>query len=55
MNWKLTMLYRNDVRESGGIRFNETWSISGSAFIRDYMVEVMDMTRETEVSAGFGH
>ena len=43
----LTLLYRNDVRESGGIRFNETWNLSGSAFIRDYMVEVMDITQET--------
>jgi hypothetical protein len=49
----LTFLYRDDVRESGGIRFNETWNISGSAFIRDYMVEVMDITRETEVSLGW--
>jgi hypothetical protein len=49
----LTFLYRNDVRESGGVRFNETWSLTGSAFIRDYMVEVMDRTWEYEVSAGF--
>ena len=49
----LTVLYRNDIRESGGIRFNETWTLSGSSFIRDYMVEVMDHTRETEVSVGF--
>jgi hypothetical protein len=46
----LTFTYRDDVRESGGIKFNETWNISGSAFIRDYMVEVMDITKETEVS-----
>jgi hypothetical protein len=50
---ELTMLYRKDVRESGGLRFNETWSLSGSAFIRDYMVEVMDKTRETELSVSF--
>lgn len=49
---ELTFLYRNDVRESGGIRFNETWTLSGSSFIRDYMVEVMDRTREYEISAG---
>jgi hypothetical protein len=48
-----TVLYRNDVRESGGVRFNEIWNISGSAFIRDYMVEVMDKTKETEISLGF--
>ncbi len=46
----LTFLYLNDVRESGGVRFNETWNISGSAFIRDYMVEVMDITKEAQVS-----
>jgi len=46
----LTLLYRDDVHESGGIRFNETWNISGSAFVRDYMVEVMDVSREAEVS-----
>ncbi|MBN1144109.1 MAG: carboxypeptidase-like regulatory domain-containing protein [Bacteroidales bacterium] len=45
--------YRNDVRESGGVQFNEEWNITGSAFVRDYMVEVMDLTRETGVSAGF--
>jgi hypothetical protein len=50
---ELTMLYRKDVRESGGLRFNETWSLSGSAFIRDYMVEIMDKTRETELSLSF--
>jgi hypothetical protein len=49
---ELTFLYRNDVRESGGIRFNETWTLSGSSFIRDYMVEVMDKTKEYEISAG---
>jgi hypothetical protein len=48
-----TLLYRDDVRESGGIRFNETWTLSSSAFIRDYMVEVMDKTRETEISLSF--
>jgi hypothetical protein len=46
-------MYRKDVRESGGIRFNEPWNISGSAFIRDYMIEVMDITREAEVSLGW--
>ena len=50
---ELTLLYRDDVRESGGIRFNETWSLSGSAFVRDYLVEVMDKTKETEVSLAF--
>jgi hypothetical protein len=49
----LTLLYRDDVHESGGIRFNETWSLSGSAFVRDYLVEVMDKTKETEVSLAF--
>ncbi len=48
-----TLLYRNDVNESGGVRFNESWNISGSAFIRDYMIEVMDQTREVEASAAF--
>jgi len=42
--------YLNDVRESGGVRFNETWNLSGSSFIRDYMIEVMDITKETQVS-----
>jgi hypothetical protein len=46
----LSFIYRDDVRESGGIRFNETWNIFSSAFIRDYMVEVMDVTREAELS-----
>jgi hypothetical protein len=46
----LTLLYRDDVSESGGIRFNETWSIAGSAFIRDYMIETMDKTRDAEIS-----
>lgn len=46
----LNLVYRDDVRESGGIRFNETWNIAGTAFIRDYLVEVMDKTREGEVS-----
>ncbi len=46
----LTFLYLDDVRESGGVRFNETWNLSGSAFIRDYMVEVMDITQEAQVS-----
>jgi hypothetical protein len=49
----LALLYRKDVRESGGIKFNEVWTVSGSAFIRDYMVEVMDKTKESEVSIGF--
>jgi len=49
----LNLLYRNDVRESGGIQFNETWSLSSSAFLRDYMVEMMDKTIETEVSINF--
>jgi hypothetical protein len=50
---EITLLYHNDVRESGGVRFNETWNISGSSFIRDYMVEVMDKSQETEISFGF--
>jgi len=45
----LTFRYLNDVRESGGVRFYETWNLSGSAFIRDYMVEVMDITKEAQV------
>jgi hypothetical protein len=49
----LTFRYRNDVWESGGIRFYEPWNISGSAFIRDYMIEVMDIAREGEVSLGW--
>ncbi len=46
----LNLQYLNDVRESGGVRFNETWNLSGSAFVRDYMVEVMDITKEAQVS-----
>lgn len=49
----LTMAYRDDVRESGGIRFHEPWNISGSAFVRDYMIEVMDISREAEAALGF--
>jgi hypothetical protein len=49
----LTLLYRDDVRESGGIRFNEPWSLTGSAFIRNYMVEVMDIAQEASVSLSF--
>jgi hypothetical protein len=49
----LTLLYRYDVKESGGIRFNDTWSLSSSAFLRDYMIEMMDKTVETEVSLNF--
>jgi hypothetical protein len=49
----LNLQYLNDVRESGGIRFNETWNLSGSAFIRDYMIEVMDITKEAQVSLGW--
>lgn len=49
----LTLQYRDDVRESGGIKFSEPWSLAGSSFIRDYLVEVMDKTRETEVSLSF--
>jgi hypothetical protein len=48
-----SLLYRNDVHEAGGVKFNEPWNISGSSFIRDYMVEVMDKVRETEISVGF--
>lgn len=46
-------LYRHDVNESGGIQYKETWNMTGSAFIRNYMVEVMDITSEAEVSIGF--
>ncbi len=49
----LAFWYRDDVRESGGIRFNETWNLTGSAFIRDYMVEVMDITKEFELTLGW--
>jgi hypothetical protein len=49
----LTFSYRSDVNESGGIRFHEPWNISGSAFIRDYMIEVMDVTREAGVTLGW--
>jgi hypothetical protein len=49
----LSLLYRNDVRESGGIQFNESWSLASSAFLRDYMIEMMDKTIETEVSLNF--
>jgi hypothetical protein len=46
----LTIGYLDDVRESGGIRFFETRSLSGSSFLRDYMVEVMDKTSEGEIA-----
>ncbi len=49
----LTLLYRKDVQESGGLQFNEPWIVSGSAFIRDYMVEVMDKKEEVEASLNF--
>jgi len=49
---EVSYLYRNDVRESGGVRFNETWTLSGSSFLRDYMVEVMDQARESEIALG---
>jgi hypothetical protein len=49
----ISILYRHDVSESGGIKFYEIWSLAGSAFIRDYMVEVMDVIREAEVMLGF--
>jgi hypothetical protein len=49
----ITLHYLDDVRESGGIRFLEIWSLSGSAFIRDYMVEVMDLTKEAGISMDF--
>jgi hypothetical protein len=49
----MTLLYRDDVHESGSFRFNESWSLSGTAFIRDYMVKVMDKVRESEFSIGF--
>ncbi len=50
---ELTALYRKDVRESGAVRFNETINLTGSAFIRNYLVELMDKTRETEFSLSF--
>jgi len=46
----LTASYQYDLHESGGIRFNESLDISNSAFIRDFLIEVMDVTKETEVS-----
>lgn len=49
----ITFLYRDDVKESGGLSFNETWTITGSAFIRDYMVEIMDRAKEAEISMNF--
>jgi hypothetical protein len=49
----LTLTYLDDVRESGGVRFNETWTLSGTSFLRDYMVEVMDLTREAGISVSF--
>ncbi|HEX2396337.1 MAG TPA: DUF5686 family protein, partial [Bacteroidales bacterium] len=49
----MTFLYRDDVKESGGISFNETWTVTGSAFIRDYMVEVMDLAKDAELSLNF--
>jgi len=50
---EISLLYRDDVKESGGIRFNEIWTISGSSFFREYMVEVMDKTVETELGLSF--
>lgn len=45
--------YFHDVTESGGISYHEVWSLSSSAFIRNYMVQVMDITDEAKVSLGF--
>jgi hypothetical protein len=45
----LSLLYEDDLHESGGIRFNETLDFSSSAFIRNYMVEVLDDTKETRI------
>ena len=50
---ELGISYTNDIREAGGIFFNEPWSLSGSAFIRRYMISVMDKVKETEVWFGF--
>ncbi len=50
---ELTLYYLDDVRESGGVRFNETWSFSGTSFLRNYMLEVMDLTKEAGVSLSF--
>lgn len=49
----LTVLYRDDVKETGGITFNETWTISGTAFFRDYMVDLMDRSRDAELNLNF--
>lgn len=49
----ISIQYRDDAGESGGLRFNETWTISGSSFIRDYMVEVMDRITESEIALNF--
>ncbi|MBN1158930.1 MAG: carboxypeptidase-like regulatory domain-containing protein [Bacteroidales bacterium] len=45
--------YLHDVRESGGIGYQEIWNMTGSAFFRNYMIEVMDITNEAEISLGF--
>lgn len=49
----LTVLYRNDVQESGGITFTEPWSIESSSFYRQYMIRVMDITRQSEIYLSF--
>lgn len=45
--------YMQDVNESGGIQYKDIWNMTGSAFFRNYMVEVMDITSEAEISLGF--
>lgn len=49
----LSFQYRNDVREAAGVKFNEIWTLAGSAFIRDYMIELMDRAWEYEITADF--
>ncbi len=49
----VTILYKDDVQESGGFQFNEVWTLSNTSFIRNFMVDVMDKTKETEVSLNF--
>lgn len=49
----LGIRYTDDVREAAGITFNESLDLSGSAFIRNYMIEVMDQVREAETSLQF--
>lgn len=49
----ISVSYKNDVLESGSFQFNEAWTLSNTSFIRNYMIDVMDKVRESEVSLSF--